>query len=132
VSEPSAHKFEMHIGKVKRHKKPGIDQIPAELIKTGVDQFALRFINVSILHGIRRNCLRNGRSQSLHLYERILIKQIVVITEAYHFCQLLKKYYPTSWCQGQLHMQRKLLGIIMVNFDTAGQLQIIYSAFIKY
>jgi len=29
-------------------------------------------------------------------------------------------------------MQRKLLGIINVDFDTTGELLIIYSAFIKY
>jgi len=29
-------------------------------------------------------------------------------------------------------MQRKLLGIISVDFDATGQLLIIYSAFIKY
>ena len=29
-------------------------------------------------------------------------------------------------------MQRKLLGIIIVDFDAAGQLLIIYSAFVKY
>jgi len=29
-------------------------------------------------------------------------------------------------------MQRKLLGIISMDFDTTGQLLIIYSAFIKY
>jgi len=29
-------------------------------------------------------------------------------------------------------MQKKLLGIISVNFDAAGQLLIIYSAFVKY
>jgi len=31
-----------------------------------------------------------------------------------------------------LHMLRKLLGIISVNFDTTGQLLIIYSALFKY
>jgi hypothetical protein len=35
VPEPSASKFEMAIEKIKRHKSPGIDQIPAELIKVG-------------------------------------------------------------------------------------------------
>ena len=35
VSEPGAHEFEMDIGKLKRHKTPDIDQIPAELIKAG-------------------------------------------------------------------------------------------------
>jgi len=29
-------------------------------------------------------------------------------------------------------MKRKLLGIINVDFDTTGQLRIIYSAFVKY
>jgi hypothetical protein len=35
VPEPSASEFEMAIEKLKRHKSPGIDQIPAELFKTG-------------------------------------------------------------------------------------------------
>jgi hypothetical protein len=36
VPEPSAFEVEMVIEKLKVHKQPGIDQIPAELIKTGV------------------------------------------------------------------------------------------------
>jgi hypothetical protein len=36
VPEPSAFEVEMAIEKVKSHKSPGIDQIPAELIKAGV------------------------------------------------------------------------------------------------
>jgi hypothetical protein len=35
VSEPSAFEVEMAIEKLKRHKSPGIDQIPAEFIKVG-------------------------------------------------------------------------------------------------
>jgi hypothetical protein len=35
VPEPSAFEVEMAIEKLKRHKWPGIDQIPAELIKAG-------------------------------------------------------------------------------------------------
>jgi hypothetical protein len=35
VPEPSAFEFEMAIEKTKRHRSPGIDQIPAELIKAG-------------------------------------------------------------------------------------------------
>jgi hypothetical protein len=35
VPEPSAFEDEMAIEKLKRHKSPGIDQIPAELIKAG-------------------------------------------------------------------------------------------------
>jgi len=35
VSEPSAFEFEMSVEKLKRHTSPGIDRIPAELIKAG-------------------------------------------------------------------------------------------------
>jgi len=35
VPEPSAFQFELAIGKLKSHKSPGIDEIPAELIKAG-------------------------------------------------------------------------------------------------
>ena len=34
VPEPSAFEFELAIEKLKNHKSPGIDQIPAELIKS--------------------------------------------------------------------------------------------------
>ena len=35
VPEPSALEIELAIEKLKSHKSPGIDQIPAELIKAG-------------------------------------------------------------------------------------------------
>ena len=35
VPEPSASEVELTINKLKCHKSPGIDQIPAELIKVG-------------------------------------------------------------------------------------------------
>jgi hypothetical protein len=35
VPQPSAFEVEMAIEKIKRHKSPGIDQIPAKLIKAG-------------------------------------------------------------------------------------------------
>ena len=62
--EPSVLEFELAIQRLKSHKSPGIDQIPEELINAGVVKFAERFINLSLLFGIRRNCLMNGRSRS--------------------------------------------------------------------
>ena len=35
VPEPSALEFELNTEKLKSHKSPGIDQIPAELVKAG-------------------------------------------------------------------------------------------------
>jgi hypothetical protein len=35
VPEPSSSEVEVTIGKLKRYKSPGVDQIPAELIQTG-------------------------------------------------------------------------------------------------
>jgi hypothetical protein len=49
-----------------------------------------------------------------------------------YICQLRTKFYPASCCPGLLRMQRKLLGIINVDFDAKGQLLIIFSAFAKY
>jgi len=62
VPEPSDSDFELVIEKLKSHTSPGIDQIPAELIKAGVEQFAMKSINLLFLSGIKRNCLRSGRS----------------------------------------------------------------------
>jgi hypothetical protein len=35
VPEPSASEAEVAIGKLKRYKSPGVDQIPAEIIQAG-------------------------------------------------------------------------------------------------
>ena len=92
VPEPSAFEFELAIEKLKNYKSPGIDQIPAELIKVG----GVRFINLLFLFGIRRNCLMNGRSRSFYLSIRWGIKQIVITIGAYHYCQVRSKFvqYP--------------------------------------
>jgi hypothetical protein len=85
LPKPSAFEVEMAIEKLKRHKSPGIDQIPAELIKAGGRIIRSESINLLFLFGIRRNCLSSGRILSLRLFIRRVIKQIVVIIEAYHF-----------------------------------------------
>jgi hypothetical protein len=85
VAEPSAFKVEMATEKAKGHISQGTDQIPAELIK---EHIALRSINLFILFGIRRNCL--CRIRSLYLSRRI--KQISVITQAYHVDQVCTKF----------------------------------------
>ena len=63
VPEPSEFEFELANEKLKKHKSPGTDQIPAELIKAAVGQFVVRSINLLFLFGIKRNCLKNGRGR---------------------------------------------------------------------
>jgi hypothetical protein len=72
----------MAIENLKRHKSPRIDQIPAELFKAWCRTILSEIINLLILFGIRRNCLRNERSRSLYLFIRRVINKIVVIIEA--------------------------------------------------
>jgi hypothetical protein len=78
VPEPSAFEVELANEKVKSYISPGTDQIPADLIKAGGKTFTVRFINLLFLFGIRRNCLRCGRSQSLYLSIRRAKKQIYI------------------------------------------------------
>ena len=89
-------KVELAIEKLKNHKSPGIDQIPAELIKAGGSTIQLRFINLSFRFGIRRECQKSGRNRSECLSIRRGIKQIVIIIGAYHFYQLHTRFYLTS------------------------------------
>ena len=41
VPEPSGFEVDLAIEKLKSHKSPGIDQIPAELIKEGIRTISL-------------------------------------------------------------------------------------------
>jgi hypothetical protein len=91
---------ELAVEELKSHKSTGVDQIPAELIKLGVEQFAMVLINLLFLSGMRRNYLSSGRSWSFYLCIRGVIKQIVVITGVYQFCELCTKFYPTTCSQG--------------------------------
>jgi hypothetical protein len=85
---------EMAIGKLNRHKSPGIDQLQAEfIIARGRTIFCLRSLNILILFGIKRKSLRSGRSQSLYPSLIKVIKQKVVIIGAYHICQLSTKCF---------------------------------------
>jgi hypothetical protein len=51
----------------------------------------VRFKNL-YLFGIRRNCLRSGRSRSLYLSIRRAIKQVIVIIGAYQFDKYVQTF----------------------------------------
>jgi len=90
----------MDIEKLKRHKLPGIDQIPADLCKAQGRKIRYeirKFIN-SV--GISRYCLRIGRFRSLYLFIRRVTKQNLVIIENYQIRQLRAKFYAKHCSQG--------------------------------
>jgi len=55
LPEPSVFHVEMAIEKIKYYKSPGINQVPAELIKRGLEHLATTSVNFLVLFGIRRN-----------------------------------------------------------------------------
>jgi hypothetical protein len=56
VPEPKLVEVEIDIGKLKSYKAPGNDQILAKLIEAGVKHYVLRYTNLFVLYGTRRNC----------------------------------------------------------------------------
>jgi hypothetical protein len=90
VPEPSISEIEVAIEKLKRHKLPGADKIPAELIQ----HYILRSIN------LKKNCPTSRRNQLSYLFTKSVIKLSVVIIRAHHCCQLHTKFYPTFFSLG--------------------------------
>jgi len=90
VPEPSTFEVELAIEKLKSHKFPGIDQIPAELIKA---------VSRTIRLEIHKLVISIWNKEELPEEWKKSIKQTVVIIGAY-FCLLRTKFYPTSCCQG--------------------------------
>jgi hypothetical protein len=100
------------IEKLKSHKSPGIDQIPAELIKAG---------GRTIHCEIHEHIISVWNKEELHeeWQESIIViiykksdKKNGIIIGAYYFGQPCTKFYPTSYSQGYLHMQMNILGWI--------------------
>jgi hypothetical protein len=127
----SAFEVEAAIEKLNRHKSPGIDQIAA-LIKAGG-----RAIQSEIYTLI--NFIWNKEELSEEWKESIIVpiykkgdktdcnndRDISLLSTTY-------KILSSILLSKSLHIQRRLLGIISVNFDITGQLLTIDSAFVTY
>ena len=99
VPEPSASKVELAIDKLKNHKSPGTDQIPAELIKAGGRTICLE-IHKCITSIWKEKLPEEWKELIIVPIHKKGSKHIVVIIGAYHFCLPLTKFYPTSCSQG--------------------------------
>jgi hypothetical protein len=100
VPEPSATEVELAIDKLKSHKSPGIDQIPAELIKAGGRTMCLEIHKLITSIWKREKLPEEWKESIIVSIHKKGEKEIVVIIGAYHFCQPLTKFYPTSCSQG--------------------------------
>jgi hypothetical protein len=105
VTNCSSSEDEIIIKKLKRYKLPGSYQSPAELIHAGGEILCSeihKFINFT---WNKKICLITGRSLLLYQFTRRVIKLTVVMIMGYHCHQLHTKFYPTSVCQGKVHIQ---------------------------
>jgi hypothetical protein len=95
VPEPTASDVEVAIRNLKRYKAPGSDQIPAGwggILHSEIHKF------ITVIWS--REELPHQWSQLSYLFTKRMIKQTVIIIEAYHCCQVNTKFYPTFFSLG--------------------------------
>jgi hypothetical protein len=88
------------VGKLKCYKSPGTVQIPAELMKVGMKHYVLRYTDLFVVFGIRRNCHSSGKNLLLYQFITRMIGLIVVIIEESSFYQLPTKFFLTFFWPG--------------------------------
>ena len=91
---------ELAIDRLNSHKSPGIDQIPAELIKAGGRRIYLEIHKLIISIWKKEKLPEEWKESIIVPIHKKGIKQTVIIIGAYRFCQPLTKCYPTSCSQG--------------------------------
>jgi len=132
VPEPSATEVELAIDKLKSHKSPGIDQIPAELIKAGCRTICLE-IHKLITSIWKKEKLPEEWKESIIV--PIHKKGDKTYCNNYRGISLLLTTYKilsNTLLSRLIPYVKKIIGIINVAFDATGRLLIIYSAFAKY
>jgi len=100
VPEPSAFEVELAIGKLKSHKSPGIDEIPAELIKAGGGTICEEIHKLITSIWKKEKLPEEWKKSIIVPINKKGIKQIVIIIGVFQFCQPLTKFYLTTCSQG--------------------------------
>ena len=88
------------IDKLKSHKSQGIDEIPAELIKAGGGTICFEIHKLITSIWKKEKLPEEWKESIIVPIHKKGIQQIVIIIGAFHFCQPLTKFYPTSCSQG--------------------------------
>ena len=99
VTEPSAFEVDLGIVKLKSHTSPGIDQILTELFKAGGRTIRSEF-HKRITSIWNKEELPEERKESIIVPMYKKGDKKILLKEAYHFCQLGTKFYPTPCSQG--------------------------------
>jgi len=131
VPEPSAYEVELAIEKLKSHKLPGIDQIPAELIKAGGRTICLEIHK--LITSIQKERLPEEWKESII----VAIHKNRDKTDCSNYRGILLlpttyKILSNSLLSRLIPYVKRLSGIINVAFDVTGRLLIIHSAFARY
>jgi hypothetical protein len=100
VPEPSAFEVERAIEKLKRHKSPGIDQIPPELIKEGDRIIQSKILKVIISIWNKEELPEEWKESVIVPIYKKGDKTDCSKYRGISFCQLRTKFYPTFFCQG--------------------------------
>ena len=100
VTEPSDFEVELAIEKLKSLKSPGIDQIPAELIKAGGRTIRCAIHKLIISIWIKEELPDELKESIIVPIHKRGIKQIAITIGTCRLCQLCTKFCPTFCSQG--------------------------------
>ena len=100
VPEPSASEVDLAIEKLKSHKSPGIDQIPAELVKVGGRKIRNEIHNIFISIWNKKDLPEEWKDSTIVPIYKKDDKTDCSNYRSKSFCQLCTKFYPSSCAQG--------------------------------
>jgi hypothetical protein len=86
VPESSSSEVEVAIGKLKRYKSPGVDQIPAELFQAGGGTLRSEIHKLIKFIWNKEELPHQWKESIVNLFTKRVMKLTVVIIKQYHCC----------------------------------------------